>query len=218
MNEKQLILPHVNKGLPFTVYYEIDRFINEILVNKEYELLIKGLRLFNREDLIIVDLGCNIGTFSLYMYDKAKEIHAVDFSSGCISLLNQTIERNGFTKIKAYQKAISGDGRKVKVTSLGETNGGNTIYGTNEEIESQTLSSFFDEVGIKHIDLLKLDVEGTEKEILGSDEFKKVMDKIDIIIGEYHGGEITDIFPRLGYNYVLIERNFIAWHENRTSD
>ena len=49
-----------------------------------------------------------------------------------------------------------------------------------------SLNKLFEENDIKHVDLLKLDVEGSEYQILGHESFSKVADKIDLIIGEIH--------------------------------
>jgi FkbM family methyltransferase len=211
MNSKVFLFPYVNSGKPFTMYYEHERFINEVLVNKEYESLLKGLQLFNRNDLVVVDLGCNIGTFSLYIYDKVKEIHAVDFVPPCIEIFQKTIDHNNFTKIKVYQKAIAGENKTVNVSSLTGTDGGNSIYGQAEEIPTQTLSSFCKEVGLNHIDLLKLDVEGAEKDILLSPDFSEIQKNIGMIVGEYHAPSIEEILTSLGYNYILQDRHFIAF-------
>ena len=55
-----------------------------------------------------------------------------------------------------------------------------------EQVETITLDKLFEDEKIEHVNLLKLDVEGTEAEILGSDTFRKVAPKIDTIVMELH--------------------------------
>lgn len=218
IHSQEITVPFVNGGQPFTMYYEIDRFINEVLIGKEYEPLLVGMNIFDRNDLTVVDLGCNIGTFSMYIYDKAKVIHAVDFAPNCISLLRQTKEQNKFDKIQLHQTAISGDNRIIHVSSLESTDGGNSIYGQQDEIPTKTLATFMKEQGLETIDLLKMDVEGAENEILMAPDFLPLRSKIRVIIGEYHDGSIQGVLKSLGYNYILHERHFLALYENRATD
>ncbi|MBI2022159.1 FkbM family methyltransferase, partial [Candidatus Daviesbacteria bacterium] len=56
----------------------------------------------------------------------------------------------------------------------------------NEVVEAVTFDKLFEDEKIERVHLLKLDVEGSETEILSSDGFKKVAPKIDVIIGETH--------------------------------
>jgi FkbM family methyltransferase len=55
--------------------------------------------------------------------------------------------------------------------------------GNVEEVECATLDRFLTDQGIERVDILKLDVEGSEWEILKNSQ---VLDKIRIIIGELH--------------------------------
>ena len=59
------------------------------------------------------------------------------------------------------------------------------IYG-KELVKCKTLDTVFKENKIEHIDVLKIDVEGTEHMIFGEKSFGNVAPKIDLIIGEAH--------------------------------
>lgn len=213
MNSKELSLSCVNNGKPFTMYYEKDRFIQEVLIDKEYEKLIEK-QLLERHDLVILDLGCNIGSFSLSLYDNAKDIYALDFSQGCIDLLTTTKEVNGFDKLHIYKQAIAGTNRPVKVTSLSVTDGGNTIYGDKDEIQAITLATFFHNVGLTHVDLLKVDIEGAENEIFKADDFKEIAPHIHTIIGEAHTNTIPPGLEDAGYECSVEGYKFVATYGN----
>jgi len=209
---KELTLPKVNDGKPFTIHYEIDRFIGEVLIDGEYNHFIEQTGLVGRNDLVVIDLGCNIGTFSLFVYDMCSQIYAIDLGPRCIELLNNTIKDNGFDKIKTFQHAISCDGRRVKITgALDDTRGGLSIYhGGDNEIETITLASFIKEHEIDHIDMLKVDVESAEDEIFTAEDFLEVKDRIHFIFGEAHRDTIPTGLDKNGFMCFVKDRHFIA--------
>jgi FkbM family methyltransferase len=180
------------------MFYEHKRFIDEVLIGKEYEGNVKDVGLYDAHDLTVLDLGCNIGTFSLYIYDKAKIIYAVDLSPNCIALLTKTIKYNNFTKIIPICKAIAGDNKRVNVDGFDSTAGGNCIYGPEENADAISIETLMNDLNIDTIDLLKMDIEGTEKEIFESEAFKRVMPRIKAIIGEMH----QSYTPTVPVNYV----------------
>lgn len=217
MNSKELTIPGVLGGKPFTIYYELDRFIQEVLVDKEYDKIWKDTTYFTRDDLVVVDVGCNIGTFSLSVYDKASKIYAIDFVPSCVDIFKKTIEANNLDKISVFQQAITDSNERVTVTSLDTTDGGPAVRGPGNDADSQTLYAFCEKNGIDHIDVLKLDVEGAEVGIMRAPDFSKIRSKIGIIIGEHHGGGFDELLKSLGYIAHFDGRHFLAY-ENRTSD
>ena len=55
-----------------------------------------------------------------------------------------------------------------------------------ENVEIKTIDKFFEENKIKHCDFLKIDVEGSEFEILGGSGFKKIAQITDMVFLEWH--------------------------------
>jgi len=81
------------------------------------------------------------------------------------------------------------------------------------------IETFMDKTNIKHIDLLKIDVEGAEYEILGGPYFQNVCHKVDAIIGEAHLKPalpviLEKILTELGYKFEWLPyKNYhYAWH------
>ena len=111
------------------------RYIWEVMENKEYGFLF--------DDLIVLDAGCNIGTFSLWIYPHTSIIHAVDMEQKYLDLFNETIKANSLTKIKLY---------KDRVTDM---------------------ASFMFGHGINMVDILKMDIEGDEIEVFNQSNFPK---------------------------------------------
>ena len=117
------------------IHCESVRYIWEVLENQEYNFL------FN--DLTVFDIGCNIGTFSLWIYPHAQRIYAVDMSEEHINNFNKTIRDNELKNITTYIERIL------------------------------NLEEFMSGHAIPLIDILKLDVEGDEISILQSPTFPK---------------------------------------------
>lgn len=104
------------------------RYIWEVLENNEYSFLF--------DKLIVLDAGCNIGSFSLWIYPHTNRIYAVDCEQGYVDHFNRTIKDNNLQSITTYVERL------------------------------QDLGVFMSGQGIDFVDLLKLDVEGDEIAIL----------------------------------------------------
>jgi len=212
---KTVTLPY---GRVIEVSYDIPRFVNEVLEQGEYSFL-------NVYETII-DIGCNIGTFSLYMSEKAKHIYAIDLAERNIDCLKETIIFNNLENIKPFVAAISGDG-KPRVVDRGEDNSGSSgvwKFGTESKnvftMKTLTLEQFMDREKIEYADLVKIDVEGAEREIVNK-RFPK--DRVGIVIGESHAekwnsledlliqvAKLESAFERLGYHFLRFGRHFVA--------
>ena len=170
------------------IWADSDRFIKEVLINEEYKYLF-------RYDTV-VDLGCNIGTFSLYIYPYAQKIYAIEPNPKAINLFRKTIEDNKLDKIIPVECAITGsDGERF----LKNTEDEHKQYGAGEINDKEgiivkgiQLNTFMAEYKINYIDLLKVDIERNEKELFDSEGFRNISNKIGTIIGEYHIGSIKD--------------------------
>lgn len=184
--------------MSLVIHCDTTRFIYEVLEQGEYDFVFR--------DLVIVDVGCNIGAFSLAMYDKCREIYAVDIAGDNINNLEKTIGDNGLHKIKPYCCAIAGKSGIRGIIKHGNGGGGSWGLGeSSNNIQAYSLLDFLNERGIKVVDILKLDVEGSEYEILNAEDFPT--DRVKTIIGEYHDKPPQDRLIQLGYRYYELPNN-----------
>jgi len=202
--------PNINKGEPISISYNQERFINEVIIGNEYDFV------FN--DLVVVDIGANIGTFSLWIYDRAKKIYAIEPVKEVLDCLNETIKDNNLTKIKTYQLAIGGKtylGTMKK--EAGDPHLGGWCIDTQGEypVEIMSLGGFFEKEGIEYADIVKIDVEGVEESILLADDFPK--DKISTIIGENHhsGRSLKPALDEIGFEYFEYPNNHFMGRKRR---
>lgn len=137
----------------------------------------------------IIDVGANIGTFSVMMADRADQIYAYEPVSSNFELLNANLVHNGIKNVKTFQRAIMGEKQRAKIWVNEINYASSSIYQKQsnkfEEVEAITLQDIFDDNKIERCNLLKLDCEGAEWEML-MNTHRSLMNKIDLIVAEMH--------------------------------
>ena len=136
---------------------------------------------------VIVDAGANIGISAMWFlacYPDAT-LHAFEPESGNYRLLAENFGH--VQRVRLFQSAL---GRKVgEVTlHLGRSPGEHSLIssetGEDERVRLTTLASHMDAENLDRIDLLKLDVEGSELDVLvGLGE--RIRD-VSVLVGEVH--------------------------------
>jgi FkbM family methyltransferase len=146
----------------------------------------------------VVDLGANIGGFTAYCAQVNRGVefsgHAVEPSSANAALLRDNLARNGISQVAVHQIAIDGADGQVTLDISGENDSFRLDAAAStrgEVVEARTLSSFCRDHGIADIDLLKMDVEGSEYAIIGADRYF-IVGHVKALILEYHLGDRPD--------------------------
>lgn len=184
----------------------IPQILEEIYIKKVYDPYVLGKR-----DMIIADWGGNIGLTSQFFSQYAKRVYCVEPSKAHGEVINKLIEYNDIKNIKLCPYAISSENGTTKfyhpenVTMYSMEN----VMGAAEyeEVETVDTETFFTREGIDHLDLLKLDVEGSESKVITSEGFRKVAPKIKVIVGEWHTWDtqskdgFMNTFRDLGFDF-----------------
>lgn len=140
---------------------------------------------------VIIDVGAYIGTSSIYFAKKYPNaiIYAIEPEKNNYELLLKNIK--GFGKIIPIKSAIWGSNQEREIFNRFTGHWGYTISETSNKNESTkqfvkclTISDIIGKYEINTIDILKLDVEGSEKSILDNSE--KWIDRVNIISAELH--------------------------------
>ena len=160
---------------------------SEIYKDKIFAPFVEG-----KKDLTIIDIGANLGLTSYYFSQFAKQVYSLEPAVSHFNLLTRMIKFNEIKNIKAIPKAIWLENTKLPFFH----NDNRTMYSLHmavddkssppEEVETITFDKLFEDEKIDHANLVKVDVEGSEMEILASEGFAKVAPKIDTIVVEYH--------------------------------
>lgn len=184
---------------------------------------------FNKQHAVVVDIGANIGAFSLYIshlnLQKNVKIYAIEASSENIVLCKRNFQHNYIDDYILAEKAIAGQNGVVTFDVSGDFDGFKVNDNANNgiQVELQKLSTFCECHNIKTIDLLKMDIEGSEFDIFKKDgEFIK--NNVFILFMEYHLSEkhnsIDEIVSVLSNKFNVVLENIhegggmlIAWRK-----
>lgn len=141
--------------------------IIEIFLDEEYGAIPNGS--------IVLDLGANIGVFSIYATTTARDlqVYAYEPFAPFATLLRENVELNQkASAIRCFNCAVAAEPGKRSLQLAAEgfffpTLIGPGASGPNETmVECTTLAQIIDEHDLARIDLLKMDCEGAEYEIL----------------------------------------------------
>lgn len=132
-----------------------------------------------------------MGIWTFYAQQFCDRVISVEPAKEHFEVLEYMIKFNNYTNVTPLNVALSHQSGKVNFYHC--TN--KTMYSLkqevndnnkNETVRAVTFDELFKMADIDYADLIKLDVEGSECEILSSQGFDKVADKIGTIIGEWH--------------------------------
>lgn len=122
---------------------------------------------------IVVDIGANIGSFSLYAASLgAKKVIAVEPEKGNLNLLRHNISANKDNtpdcEFIIDDHGISGGARRAYITDAhGDSRIVKEIHNNElQPVRLITLAELFKQYNLEYIDVLKIDIEGLEGEVI----------------------------------------------------
>lgn len=147
-----------------------------------------------RDGDVIVDIGANIGVFSIYLAMKHPfvKVYAIEPDPTSYECLRKNVELNRLANVVVVNMAISGDGLKRTLYLNSSQHGGATISPEmassyhvlrTVEVETTTLEQLFEEHRISHCRVLKVTAPGAVDESLRS--FAR-SGAVDFLCGEAH--------------------------------
>lgn len=155
------------------------------------------LEKFLKNGMTFVDVGANIGYFSLIagrLVGNGGKVFAFEPDEDNFKLLERNIEENNYKNITAVKKAVSNsvgtarfylDSENLCAHSLNKKENNNFV-----EVETTTLSDFLED---SKVDVIKIDVEGAEQSVFnGMKDIIAKSDKLAII---------TEFYPKAIKNF-----------------
>lgn len=118
-------------------------------------------------DSVFFDVGAHIGDFSIQISKKFDcKIYAFEPLNENYELLIQNVKN--FPKIECFEVALSNFDGESEISNLGASA---SLHMRSEgrifkKINVKSFNSFMKEENIKHIDLIKMNIEGSEYELL----------------------------------------------------
>jgi FkbM family methyltransferase len=172
---KEFVIGRAARGITLVALDDFELYVQEydwdigenIIQTRQYEPHVTAfLKQHLRERMTFVDVGANIGFFTLtaatQVGDSGKII-AVECNPNNCELMYMSLHRNGFHQVTIYPFAIS-DTRKLMSLSWGFSNGiVNELTKDDEEsliIPAVTLDSLLQNE--PRVDVIKMDIEGSE--------------------------------------------------------
>ncbi|KPK87849.1 MAG: hypothetical protein AMS27_01190 [Bacteroides sp. SM23_62_1] len=137
------------------------------------------------EDDIFIDAGANIGSYTLIaakQVGKTGRVYAFEPAGAAYKRLCENIEINEYSNIITEKKGLLDMNSTIDLFLANKTNlGMSSIYhhdsesGTVERIETTKLDVYVDNQNITRVDLIKLDIEGSE--MLALQGMQKTLEK-----------------------------------------
>jgi len=151
----------------------------------------------DQEELNLIDLGANIGLFSMFVSPVCEKVFSVEPTPSHFALLNELVELAGIKNIEAHNLAIGTEDGEAEfnihernstmnsfITHRTDPHSGKTV-----KVKTKTLNSLIDSLDVDRIGFVKMDIEGFENEIIFEESFEEALTKIDGLYVEVHDFE-----------------------------
>lgn len=194
---------------------------NDIFLNKSYEIDIPDPKW-------IIDCGANIGIGSVYFKVKYPEsnIVSLEMEEGNFEILEKNTQN--YNNIHLEKVAVWSSSDEDLILEDGNKEWGYTV--TNEKkgvvfkkVKSITIDDIMKKYNIEVIDLIKIDIEGAEKEIF-KEGVCEWLSKTKVLIIELHDrinpGSSIEFFKSLikyDFNMDISGENLILFLKNKNS-
>jgi FkbM family methyltransferase len=144
---------------------------------------------------VILDCGANVGITALYFasrYPNAR-IYSVEPNEKNFEMLKRNTAAE--PRIVPIRGAVVGHSRTTVRLTMGKPAWGNFISEVDEgqEVPAFTIDQILEDNGLQCADLLKVDIEGAEKEVFANNQF---MSQVGFVIVELHNDYRFDDFSR----------------------
>ena len=218
---------NLEKGSPQVAIYAFDHIglqINNYGVYEEE--MLEAIMYFLRKQYdinsfeTILDIGANIGNHSLYFSKRAKNVYAFEPNPNTFELLKFNTRNNKNISIfnlglynKNCKKTLFENSLNIGQSFLNDTLGFKRNNLTNYEVNLSRLDSVKELFG-KNISLIKIDVEGSEWEVMlgGKDLIKKnlpfILFEQDKDLKQERKNKLEDFLTSHNYKIYSLRRKF----------
>lgn len=151
---------------------------------------------------VCLDVGGNIGLWSQFAAPLAKQVYTLEPSADHYQTIRHMLGYNNIENVQPLQLALSHENGTVELFHSQNVTAHSLYHGmdnagSSEKVEAVTLDVLVDRLKLDHINFCKLDPEGAEFAILGSEGFKKIAPIIDALVVELHS------WPGINYSQAV---------------
>jgi FkbM family methyltransferase len=176
----RLDLRFSGRRVSWRVAHLVDLWVlRQILVDDEYSVSAKSPR-------VVLDLGSHIGTSLLYFRAAYPDawIIGIEPDPEAFKLL---VQNAAPLDVEIHRLAVAATDGPVSLFGTGEP-WFSTLYGKGEStsVDGRSLDSLFQQLGLRRVDLLKIDIEEAEYDALRA--FPRLHD-VGAVVGELHSSD-----------------------------
>jgi FkbM family methyltransferase len=179
---------------------------------------------------VFFDVGANAGSYTMTLAKAARQIYSFEASPSNAAILRNFLSISGLGNIEIVNKAVSdASGKRVTIFSSPDTGGNNTCFNDfgrgGESIETITLDKFVQDRKVERVDVIKMDIEGSE--LAAFSGAKELLQKHrPLLLIEFHslvarqaGWELKELYSLLsqyGYDaHELVKRKLVPFDSSR---
>ena len=165
----------------------------------------------DQEELNMIDLGANIGLFSIFAAPVCEKVFSVEPTPSHFALMEELVDLAGIKNIEMLNLAVGLEDGEAEFNIHERNSTMNSFIshrtdphsGKTVKVKTQTLNSIIDSLDVDRIGFVKMDIEGFENEVVFEESFEEALTKIDGLYVEVHDFE---------------ERGMMAENFNKISD
>ena len=139
------------------------------------------------ERSIVVDAGAYVGGWTAALIQRCgSSVYAFEPNPKAFVRLDARV--TALPNVQAYEYGLGARDEKQTLTLQGP---GSTVYGTSSRhetaiVETRDVAAVLDELGIRHVDLLKLNIEGGEYDVLERLIESGWSERVGVILVQFH--------------------------------
>jgi FkbM family methyltransferase len=166
----------------------------QVMLYKEYEIIIEMLKNNISEKPVMIDLGANIGLTSIYLksFFPSMHIFALEPEYNIFKRLEKNIKINSLRNVTLLNKGIWSESTTLKgdYSFRDGEDWSFRLIESNKKADNNIVVISMTELmvnnNINNIDFLKIDIEGAEKNLFENAQNLKWLAKVKIIAIEIH--------------------------------
>jgi FkbM family methyltransferase len=179
----------------------------------------------DKKNMTILDIGANVGLFSLYAKDSASRLISIEPTPSHHTLFEKICGK--YENIELVKAALSNKDEDIDFYICDYNSTCNSlIKGDRREsnvvtVNGLTFESLLNRCNLDHVDFCKIDIEGSEMIAITEETLKPVYDKIDRMFIEVHATyagpdmpweknlvinreKIEKVLKNVGYKYEIL--------------
>lgn len=201
----KLIKTKLQNGLDFW-YREDDKYIGQRIALGKYEEY-ESILIVNQGAIVAVDVGANIGYYTLLLAKVCKKVYAFEPDKDCFEILKKNVEENKLKNVTLFNKAVGAENKKAMLkrskTNFGDHRLVDKDCFANARNDVMVACVRLDDVIKDKIDLMKIDVQGYEEKVI--EGAKKIIEKYSPTIFVEHNGGSLDFLKSVYKNIFTID-------------